>query len=142
MQKFTTSVPGYSKREVNKFVNDVIKEYEDLLNKLKESDKKCLNLENELTKYKNLENTFNRAILLAEESTNNIRRATFDESKLIVEEAKQNASRILNNALIRAERIEEDAENLRRKVFVFKKKFRNLVEESLDEVERFDDTLK
>ncbi len=141
MQKFTTSVPGYSKKEVNKFVSEVIKEYEDLLNRLKESDQKNIALENDLIKYKNLESTFNRAILLAEESTNNIRRAAFDESKLVVEEAKQNASRILNNALIRAERIEEDAENLRRKVFVFKKRFRNMVEESLDEVEKFDDTL-
>ncbi len=139
MQKFNTSVPGYSKKEVNKFVDDVIKEYEELLNKLKLSDQRCLALEQEIEKYKNLEGTLNRAILLAEESANNIRRSTFDESKLLLEDAKKNASRIVNNALLRAEKIESEAENLRRKVFVFKKRFRNMVEDSLDEIEKFDD---
>ncbi len=139
MQKFTTSFSGYSKKEVNKFLDDIIVEYEELLNKLKSSDKKVLELENELIRYKNLEGSLNRAILIAEESTNNIRKAAFDESKLILEDAKKNASRIVNNALIRADRIEEDSENLRRKVFVFKKRFRNMVEDHLDEIEKFDD---
>ncbi len=139
MKKFNTSFSGYSKKEVNDFLAEVIREYEELLNKLKASDQRCLELEKESVKYKSLEATFNRAILIAEESTSNIRRAAFDESKLIVEDAKKNASRIVNNALLRAEKIEEESESLRRKVFVFKKRFRNMVEEHLDEIERFDD---
>ncbi len=139
MKKFSTSFSGYSKKEVNDFLAEVIKEYEELLNKLKASDQRSLELEKEMIKYKNLESTFNRAILIAEESTSNIRRAAFDESKLIVEDAKKNASRIVNNALLRAEKVEEESESLRRKVFVFKKRFRNMVEEHLDEIERFDD---
>ncbi len=141
MQKFSSSVPGYSKKEVNKFVNAVVCEYEQLLNKLKESDQKYISLVKELEKYKDLEASLNRAILIAEESTNNIRRAAFDESRLLVEDAKKNASRIVNNALLRAEKIEESAEVLRRKVFVFKKRFRNMVEENLEEIEKFDDTI-
>ena len=58
-----------------------------------------------------------------------------------MEDAKKNASRIVNNALLRAEKIEEEAETLRRKVFVFKKRFRNMVEENLEQIEKFDDTI-
>ncbi len=141
MQKFTTSVPGYSKKEVNKFIDDVIKEYEELLNKLKLSDQNVARLESELARYKNLESTLNRAIILAEETSSTIRKSSFDESKLMLEDAKKNANRIVNNALIRAEKIEAEAETLRRRVFVFKKRFRNMVEENLEEIERFDDSI-
>jgi cell division initiation protein len=141
MNKFNTSIPGYNKDEVNKFVTEVTNEYENLLNKLKESDVKVASLSAELEHYKQMENTLNRAILLAEESTQNIKKASYDESKVIIEDAKKNASSIVNNALIRSERIETKAEDLRRKVISFKKRFRNLVEENLDEIDKFDDTL-
>jgi cell division initiation protein len=141
MNKFNTSIPGYNKDEVNKFVTEVTNEYENLLNKLKESDAKVASLSAELEHYKQMENTLNRAILLAEESTQNIKKASYDESKVIIEDAKKNASSIVNNALIRSERIETEAEDLRRKVISFKKRFRNLVEENLDEIDKFDDTL-
>ncbi len=141
MEKFNTSIPGYSKKEVNKFVNDVIREYEEVLNKLKDCDQKRLALSSELGKYRNLENTLNRAIILAEESSNTIKKVAFDESKLLIEDAKKNASRIVNNALLRAEKVEHEAEVLRRKVVIFKKRFRNMVEDSLEEIEKFEEHL-
>ncbi len=141
MEKFNTSIPGYSKKEVNKFVNQVVGEYEDILNKLKLSDEKRHLLEEELQKYKNLETTLNKAILMAEESSNTIKKVAFEESRMMIEDAKRNASKIVNNALIKADQIDQDAETLRRKVVIFKKRFRNLVEEHLDEIEKFDEIL-
>ena len=38
MEKFSTSKDGYNKDEVNKFVNEVVNEYESMLNKLKQKD--------------------------------------------------------------------------------------------------------
>ena len=141
MEKFRTSLPGYNKIDVNSFVKEVTKEYESLLARLKESDLKNISLEKELEHYKQMESTLNRAILLAEESTQNIKKAAYDESKVVIEDAKRNASKIINTALIRADEIEKEAENLRRRVTVFKRRFRTLVEQELDEVERFDESL-
>ena len=67
--------------------------------------------------------------------------AAFDESKVIIEDAKRNAARVINNALVKAERIESEAETLRRKVAVYKRRFRALVEDQLDEMDRFDDRI-
>ena len=141
MEKFKTSLPGYNKEEVNRFVNDVIKEYEALLNRLKESDSKVIELEKQLEHYRQVETSLNKAISLAEESTQNIKQSAYDESRIIIEDAKRNASRVINSALIRAENIEREAEILKRKVASFKRRFRGMVEEHLDEIERFDDTL-
>ena len=141
VNKFSTSIQGYKKEEVNDFVREVTQEYENMLKKLKYSCEIIDNLKQELKKYKENEASLNRAILIAEESTNNIKKAAFDESKVIIEDAKRNASRVINNALIKAERIESEAETLRRKVTVYKRRFRALVEDQLDEMERFDDQI-
>ncbi len=141
MDKFKTSLPGYNKEEVNHFVNEVTREYESLLNRLKSSDSRILELEKELEHYKQMEMSLNKAISLAEESTKNIKESAFEQSRSIIEDAKRNASRVINSALIRAENIEREAELVKRKVVSFKRRFRGLVEEHLDEIERFNDTL-
>ena len=141
VNKFSTSIQGYKKEEVNDFVKEVTKEYENMLQKLKNSCEIIESLRKELKHYKDIEATLNRAILVAEESTSNIKKAAYDESKVIVEDAKRNATKVINNALIKAERIEAEAESLRRKVLVYKRRFKELVEDQLDEIEQFDDRI-
>ncbi len=139
VNKFSTSIQGYKKEEVNDFVKEVTKEYEAMLQKLKNSCEVIENLKSELKHYKDIEATLNRAILIAEESTSNIKKAAYDESKVIIEDARRNASKVINNALQKAESIEEDAESLRRKVAVYKRRFRELTENTLDEIEQFEE---
>ena len=141
VNKFSTSIQGYKKEEVNDFVKEVTQEYENMLKKLKKSCEVIESLRSELKHYKDIEATLNRAILVAEESTSNIKKAAYDESKVIVEDAKRNATKVINNALVKAERIESEAESLRRKVAVYKKRFRELIEDQLDELEQFDNRI-
>ena len=114
VNKFSTSIQGYKKEEVNDFVKEVTVEYENMLKKLKSSCDIIQNLKWELKHYKDIEATLNRAILVAEESTSNIKKAAYDESKVIIEDAKRNATKVINNALQKAERLEAEAESLRR----------------------------
>jgi len=138
MRKFNNSFPGYNKNEVNSFVKNVTTEYESMLNNLKNRDQEIENLKKELEHYKTIENTLNRAILIAEESSQNIKKTAFDESKIIIEDAKKNASRIINNALLKAEKVEMETNNLKRQVERYKRRYKNILEEQLDEIERLD----
>ena len=52
VNKFSTSINGYSKKEVNDFVIEVTKEYEQMLNKLKSSCDAAESLKRELKHYK------------------------------------------------------------------------------------------
>lgn len=138
MKKFNNGFPGYNKNEVNSFVSNVTKEYESMLNNLKSRDKEIIELKKELEHYKNIEGTLNRAILIAEESSNNIKKTALEEAKLLVDDAKKNASRILNNALIKAEKVENEANNLKRQVETYKRRYKNILEEQLDQIDKFD----
>ncbi len=141
MKKFKTSLNGYNKNEVNLFVNTVANEYERMLNNLKSRDARIKELENSLVKYQNLENTLNRAILVAEDSSNQIKRMARDEAKSIVDEARKNASKIITDSLIKAQKLENDAENLRQRIIAFKRRFRTAVENELETIENIGEDL-
>ncbi len=141
MKKFTTSFTGYSKNEVNGFINEVTKEYESMLNNLKQKDKEIEALRKELERYKNLETTLNRALLVAEDASNNIKKMARDEGNGIVQDAKRNASRIVNDALLRAEQVQLEAENLKRRVIIFKRRFKQALEEQITQVNEIDERL-
>ena len=119
MKKFNTSLNGYNKIEVNNFVQEVTQEYESMLNKLKHQDEEIDRLKKDLEKYQNMENTLNRALVVAEDASNQIKRVARDEAKGVIEDARRNASRIVNDALLKADKIEQDAETLKRRVVIF-----------------------
>ena len=76
MKKFNTTINGYDKLEVNKFVDDVTVEYENMLNKLKNRDKEILILKEQLKHYQNLEASMNKTMAIAEDSSNQMKRQT------------------------------------------------------------------
>lgn len=139
MKKFSTTFNGYNKQEVNQFVASVAKEYESMLNKLKEQDEEIEKLKSSLTRYQDLEATLNKTILIAEDTSNQIKRMARDESKSIIDEAKRNASRIINDALLKNEEIEKNALELRRRVVSFKRKFKQAIETEVEVIDEIAD---
>lgn len=139
MRKFNTSLNGYNKLEVNNFVNEVTSEYENMLSKLKTQDEELARLKQDLEKYQNMESTLNRAIMVAEDASNQIKRVARNEAKGVLEDAKRNASRIVNDALLKADKVEQDAELLKRRVVIFKKRLRSVVDEQIEFIDSIND---
>lgn len=142
MKKFSVSFTGYDKSEVNKFVNDITKEYETMLGNLKARDQEIVSLKEKLARFENMENTLNKAILIAEDTTTKMKRMAQDESNGLVQEAKRNASRIINEALLKAETIENETLFLKRKVINYKKRVRQEIENQLEMIEKMDEVIK
>ena len=138
MEKFNTSFNGYKKEEVNKFIDDVIKQVENMINNIKSKDLEIDKLKSELEHYKNLESTFNKALLVAEDAGQQIRNSARSESQHLIEDAKRNADRIINNALIQADTARRDAERLRRNIITFKRRLRDILETEMDLVNDID----
>lgn len=141
MKKFNTSFTGYSKTEVNNFVKEVTKEYENMLNNLKAKDREIEALNNELKHYKELEHSLNKALLVAEDASNNIKRIAKNESISLLEDAKKNASRIVNEALLKADNITSEAESLKRRIIIFKRRFKQSLEDEMRIVDDIDERL-
>ena len=138
MDKFTVEPNGYSITEVNKFVSDVISQTESILGKMKEQKNEIDRLNKELEKYQNIEKNLTDALYKSEEQAQNIRKSAYEEKEIIINDAKTNASRIVNDALLRAEKAEIKAETIERNIRIFKKKLKLVVDQQLavvDEIE-------
>lgn len=138
MEKFSYETNGYNRDEVNKFINDVIVQTENIVSRCKKQRDEIESLKKELEHYRNLEKSLNMAILKAEETGDNIKRMARDEAEMIIGDAKGNASRIVNESLLRAEKIENRADVLERNLKIFKRKLRIIVEQQMavvDEIE-------
>lgn len=138
MEKFTTSKDGYNKNEVNKFVNDVIIEVESMISKLKEKDRKIEELTKTIEKYNNIELTLNKTILMAENTSNEMKKLAKEEAENLISDAKKNASRIVNEALLEAEKTQIESIRLKKNIVIFKKKLKIILENQIDMVNEID----
>lgn len=141
MKKFDKSLNGYNVAQVNAFVDDVVDKVDDMITKMKQKDMEIARLNKELEHYKSMDATLNRAVVIAEEAANKYKENSLNESDLIVTEAKKNANRIINDALMKAEKIEEEASRLRRNVITYKRRIRNLMDqqaEIIDDLDKID----
>ena len=138
MEKFSTVLRGYKKEEVNRFVDDVIKQVESMLSELKAKDLELNNLRLNLEKYQNMETTLNKAIILAEDTSSQIKKMAKDEYESIIKDAKRNASKIVNDALIEAERTQMQSIILKRNIITFKKRLKSMLENQLQFVDDID----
>ena len=138
LEKFSYETNGYNRDEVNKFINDVIVQTENIVSRCKKQRDEIESLKKELEHYRNIEKSLNMAILKAEETGDNIKRMARNEAEMIIGDAKGNASRIVNESLLRAEKIENRADILERNLKIFKRKLRIIVEQQMavvDEIE-------
>ena len=138
MKKFSQEFSGYNKSEVNDFLNEVIRETEKLLKKLENQQAEINSLKKDIIRYQDLERSLNLALNNAQQVGENIRRMANSESERIIDEAKRNASRIVNDALIRSERIELKREQAERNLRVFKNRLRSIVEQQLSVVDEIE----
>jgi len=112
-----------------------------MINNMKSKDLEIEKLKSKLDYYKSLENTFNRALLVAEDAGQQIRNSARSEASSLIEDAKRNADRIINNALLDADKARMEAERLRRNIITFKRRLRSILEDQMtlvDDIDRLD----
>ena len=138
MEKFSHEANGYNRSEVNQFISDVITQTEGIVTRCKQQHTEIEKLKAELEHYKMLEDTLKVAIIKAEETGDNIKRMAREESEMIVTDARHNASRIVNEALLKAEKIENNAEILEKNMKIFKRKLKLIMEQQMAVVEEIE----
>lgn len=144
MEKFNRTLRGYDPDEVNAFVDQVIGQVEKMvsdiktkdakINELKSLEQENVRLKEKLAQYERMEGTLNKAILMAQKTSDQIKSNAHKESEIILEDAKRNASRIVNEALLRAEKTEMEANMLKRNINIFKRRLRSIIEQQLEMV--------
>lgn len=131
-KEFGRSFRGYDEDEVNEFLEQVLKDFENLLEEKKSLESNLKQSTVLVNHFNTIEETLQKSILTAQEAAEDVRRNSMKESKLIIKEAEKNADRIVNEALSRAQRISVEIEDLKKQSKVFRNRFKMLIEAQLD----------
>lgn len=138
MKKFETVFRGYDKIQVQRFLDDVIKNYEVLLEKSKKTEEENKRLVTQIEYYQKIEDTMNRAIYNAENVGDQIKSSARKEAETLVTEARHNANRIINDALLKAEKAQNHADQLKRNTNMLKRRLKQIIENQLLVIEEID----
>ena len=130
---FSYSVRGYNKREVDEFLDQIMIDYQALLDQNAKMLERVHVLQKQVTEAKDPA----RMTKDAQRLMSDISASAEQKAEVIIENAKHDAENIVKNAKNSTSQADEDAERLRQKVEKFKLRFKQMLE---DEMERVDDT--
>ncbi len=133
MERFSSSFKGYNIEEVNRFVDEMTKEYSSIIDKLKSKDYEIAELKRKIEDLEKKANSNSLGTIY--NGGEEITRLAKNEARMIIDDAKKNASRIVNDALLEADKIEFKAETLKRNMTVFKRRMRTIVKSQLETIE-------
>ena len=119
----------------NKTKNELIASKDAKIDELQKALQSTAQIKDKLAQYERMEGTLNRAIMMAQKTSDQIKSSAHRESEIILEDAKRNASRIVNESLLKAEKTEMEAEMLKRNVNVFKRRLRGIITSQLEMVD-------
>lgn len=142
-KEFGREFRGYSIQEVDEFLNLVIHGYEKLYKENMEAKDGITKLEETLKQYKNLENTLQNALVVAQSASEQVQKNAEEKAQNIIAEANNRAKEIVANSFDEVKKLEYRYEELKRSVDVYRAKMTALLESQLGilkKVETSDET--
>lgn len=117
---------GYDKKDVDNFMLDLYKSYETFYRENMELNDKINVLNEGLNYYKTIEKTLQKALVLAEQTADEIREAARANASAIEDEARANASFLLSDAKNDYNKLREQTIQLIRQYETYKAQFKHL----------------
>ncbi len=131
-QEFKKTMRGFDTIEVETFLEMVSNELEELLVINKEQKDKILELETQLTDYKNMEKTLQQTLMQAQETSGKSIENSKREAELIIREAEIKASQVVEKARLDFAHAKEEISQLKARKESTLSKLKVLLSSELD----------
>ena len=128
---FSSSLRGYNRQEVDEFLDQIMIDYQALLDQNAKMLERVHVLQKQVAEAKDPAKMTQDAKRLM----NDISASAEQKAEVIIKNAKHDAENIVRNAKDSTSQADEDAERLRRKVEKFKLRFKEMLEEEIDRVD-------
>ncbi|WP_086444970.1 DivIVA domain-containing protein [Candidatus Enterococcus lemimoniae] len=165
-KNFSTKMRGYNQDDVDDFLDQVTKDYEDSLQKTRELEKSLKHAEEKLQYFNELKDALNQSIIVAQDTADKVKTSANKESEVIVTSAEntanemissaekrssnlitsaeEKAKEILTDATDRARQLAAETDDLKKKTRVFHQRLSLMLEAQLEQVksEEWNELLK
>ena len=130
-KEFKRTFSGYSMQEVDEFLNLVIDGYEKLYKENMDCKDRITKLEESVKQYKNIENTLQSTLVVAQSAGEQIQKNAEEKAANIVADANNKAKEIVANSFEEVKKLEYRYEELKRGIDVYTAKMTALLESQL-----------
>lgn len=123
---------GYDKKDVDNYMKDILRSYEDVYRENMELKDKLTVLNDGIQYYKTIEKTLQKALVLAEKTAEETKSSALKEAKRIEKEATVKAGIMLSDAKNELESLHQQTVTLIQQYEKYKAQFKNLAAAQLD----------
>ena len=134
-KEFKKSLRGYNEVEVEDFLDDVLRDYEFLYKQNMELNDKISKLNDKIEEYKNLEETMRKTLLMAQETSEQLKNNSQREAGILLEEARQKSRKMIEEAEWKLEKLTGKYSDVRREMTVYCSKMKTMLATQLDIVD-------
>ena len=109
-KSFPVKMRGYEKDEVDDFLDLIVRDYEDAVQKNRELEKALKHAEEKLEYFNELKDALNQSIIVAQDTADKVKTSASKESEVIVTSAQNKAAEMVAKAEKRAHQLMTTAE--------------------------------
>ena len=95
---FSGQIRGYSKDEVNAFLEELASDYEKIYREHRVMEEEMDTIRTKLRNYEKMESTMSHTLVMAQETADNVKRNAHKEAELSIQEAQSEAQKIVSDA--------------------------------------------
>lgn len=134
-REFRRGFRGYVEEEVDEFLDEIVREFEMLMRERDQLRQQIDEAERQIAQYKQVEEHMQRALVVAQQSAEEVRSNAQREADLVVREAQQRAERIQDEARQSVREVDREMNARRREIEIWKARMRSLLESQLQMLE-------
>ena len=123
---------GYSVDEVDEFLDEITADYEKLYKESAEAKNKIEDMQEDMAKYKNIENTLNNTLIMAQTAADDVKNLAKQQAEAILNEAQANAKQAVAELEQDIVMKQKELEELQKQFDVYKEKMESLLISQLE----------
>ena len=123
---------GYSVDEVDEFLDEITADYEKLYKESAEAKNKIEDMQEDMAKYKNIENTLNNTLIMAQTAADDVKNLAKQQAEAILNEAQANAKQAVAELEQDIVMKQKELEELQKQFDVYKEKMESLLISKLE----------
>lgn len=95
---FSGQIRGYSKDEVNAFLEELASDYEKIYREHRVMEEEMDTIRTKLRNYEKMESTMSHTLVMAQETADNVKKNAHKEAEISIQEAQSEAQKIVSDA--------------------------------------------
>ncbi len=130
-KEFRRKMRGYAEDEVDEFLDEVVREFEALVRERDQMRVQFEEAKQNLDRFHQVEEHLQRALIVAQQTADDVRQNAQREAELVVREAQQRAEQAQEDVRAKLRELDRELLDRRRELEVWKAKVRSLLESEL-----------